>query len=142
LISIYVAANYLAINTNTRYLLRTKGKRIEVADGNLTVVPTVDNQGYPVYKIELPDVILGLAKNNTLDAFSSIALTYDIKVKSNAPTVPIKLNELLYVSPRNMKVSDGYDLCNYADEFDVDGDGDVPAKRWVLYVENYRSSNH
>jgi uncharacterized repeat protein (TIGR02543 family) len=123
-------ANYLTINTNTISIIY-EGQTYRVADGNLTVVPTVDNEGYPVYKVELPDVVLGLSKPNSLNAFSSIALTYDVKAKSSAPTVSIPLNELLYISARGMEVpqsNSAQNVCNHTDKYDVDGDGDVNEK--------------
>ncbi|MFK4567693.1 InlB B-repeat-containing protein [Enterococcus sp. UD-01] len=123
-------ANYLSINTNTISVTH-EGQTYRVADGNLTVVPTVDNEGYPVYKVELSDVVLGLAKSNTLNAFSSIALTYDVKAKSSAPTVSIPLSELLYISARGLEVpqsNSAQNVCNHTDVYDVDGDGDVNEK--------------
>jgi uncharacterized repeat protein (TIGR02543 family) len=117
------SGEYLNINSDT-IAVTYEGQTYRVADGTLVAIPTTDNTGNMVYKIELPEVILGWAKADSFDPFSKISLVYDVKVKSDAPTVYIPTNELVYIAPRGLQVTKqngAQAVHNNPDIYDVNG---------------------
>jgi uncharacterized repeat protein (TIGR02543 family) len=118
---------YLNINTDSIAVVY-EGETYSVANGKIVATASVDNAGYPLYKIELPDVLLGRAKGDSFSAFSGIHLTYDVKVKSSAPTTYISGNELIQIFAKNLKTSKlngGNSMYNNPDIYDVNGNGDI-----------------
>ncbi|MTD39043.1 hypothetical protein GIX45_10400 [Erwinia sp. CPCC 100877] len=118
---------YLRINVDT-IAISYEGKTYSVSDGTLVATPGVDNAGYPLYKIELPDVILGQGKGDSFFTFSAINVSYDVKVKPDAPTTYIPGNDLIQIFAKNLKtttVNGGNSMYNTPDIYDVNGNGDT-----------------
>lgn len=118
---------YLNINANS-IKITYENKTYSVADGDITATAGVDNAGFPLYKVELPDMLLGRAKGESFSAFSGINLSYDVKVKSAAPTTYIPGQELIQVFAKNLKTTlnnGGNIYYNNPDIYDVNGNGDT-----------------
>jgi uncharacterized repeat protein (TIGR02543 family) len=118
---------YLNINTDSIAVVY-EGETYSVANGKIVATASVDNAGYPLYKIELPDVLLGRARGESFSAFSGIRLTYDVKVRSSALTTYISGNELIQIFAKDLKTSKsngGNSMYNNPDIYDVNGNGDI-----------------
>jgi uncharacterized repeat protein (TIGR02543 family) len=118
------AGEYFKINTDT-IVITYEGRKYEVAKDDLVMTTDVDNKGMPVYKVELPDMYLGYARPNSGTPFT-INISYDVKVKANAPTTYVPANELLYVSPKGLTIpasNGGNSYFNCVDKYDVNKNG-------------------
>jgi uncharacterized repeat protein (TIGR02543 family) len=118
---------YLTINPDS-IEIKYEGQTYRAADETLTVTETVDKDQHKVYKLDLPDVILGKAKADSFAAYSAINLSYNIKANTTAPTEYLSADSLVFIEAKSAAVTKGGNGSNFyyngPDIYDVNGNGD------------------
>ncbi|TLG77211.1 InlB B-repeat-containing protein [Culicoidibacter larvae] len=118
---------YFSINKDT-ISANWEGNTYSVAAGTLVATQTVDNTGAKVYKLSFPDVILGAYKLSG-STYDQLNISYDLKVKPNAPTTSFATKDLIQILPTNgigVSTSNGGNApYNNPNIFNVDSSGSV-----------------
>lgn len=116
---------YLSINVATIKAVQGD-EEYSVANGKIKSIVSEDNEGHKVIKFTLDDVALGIKSINT--HYPEIKLSYDVKIKNNAPTVTIGAKDLLAVAPSDGSPVTSVNNTSYFNNenvFNVDGSGDI-----------------
>ncbi|TLG71093.1 hypothetical protein FEZ08_11575 [Culicoidibacter larvae] len=123
-ISVYLReGDYLLIDKSTLNVT-WNGQTYSVANGTLSVTEIIDNTNNKVYRIDLPDVVLGVDPDTNTNLRANV--TYKVTPKKTAPTTAIVLNELVQVKPYDSNIGaapDGYQ--GIRNIFNVTGSGDL-----------------
>ncbi|MGY3778530.1 InlB B-repeat-containing protein [Isobaculum melis] len=118
--------DYLQISKND-IVVKWGKKEYRASDGSLLISESKDNQGNKVYKLLLPDVLLGYGAAEGANQ-PNIQINYKAKIKTNAPTISIPTGELVLFQPINKDIlSTAYGRAYNTDKnkFNVDGSGDT-----------------
>ncbi|TLG71772.1 InlB B-repeat-containing protein [Culicoidibacter larvae] len=117
--------DYTIVNPDT-LKVTWNGNTYQTSDGSLTAIEGVDNSNHKFYKLELPDVILGMGNTETASTiYPNATVTYDFKIKPSAPTTALMVQDIISVTPldQSIRVTNGgwYSVYLTTDKYNVTG---------------------